>query len=139
LLYSANPPGFKDGVLDIQGPGTETSDSIAARLSKGESVMTANQTKAWKSELKAMRAGNFEDVVFAKYVLPALQEDRRQRDTASNMAQSLSLQNLFDDKRIVAELKANKPASSKDIQKLDKTIQRTFKDSDYVRSKMWKN
>jgi hypothetical protein len=139
LLSSANPPGFKDGVLDIQGPGTETSDSIAARLSKGESVMTANQTKAWKSELKAMRAGNFEDVVFAKYVLPALQEDRRQRDTASNMAQSLSLQNMFDDKRIVAELKANKPASSKDIQKLDKTIQRTFKDSAYVRSKMWKN
>lgn len=139
LLSSANPPGFKDGVLDIQGPGTETSDSIAARLSKGESVMTASQTKAWKSELKAMRAGNFEDVVFAKYVLPALQEDRRQRDTAGNMAQSLSLQNLFDDKRIVAELKANKPASSKDIQRLDKTIQRTFKDSAYVRSKMWKN
>ncbi|QLH52733.1 MAG: hypothetical protein CH6_0003 [Candidatus Kapaibacterium sp.] len=34
------------GAVDIQGPGTETSDSIPARLSKGESVITARATKA---------------------------------------------------------------------------------------------
>lgn len=36
--------GFKDGVIDLQGPGTSRSDSIPARLSRGESVITARGT-----------------------------------------------------------------------------------------------
>lgn len=36
---------FKDGVIGLEGPGTETSDSIPANLSKGESVMTAKETR----------------------------------------------------------------------------------------------
>lgn len=46
--------GFKDGVIDLQGPGTETSDSIPARLSKGESVITAKVTRKRKSLLEAL-------------------------------------------------------------------------------------
>lgn len=38
--------GFKMGVVDLAGPGTETSDSIPANLSKRESVLTAQATKA---------------------------------------------------------------------------------------------
>lgn len=34
------------GAVDIQGPGTETSDSIPARLSRGESVLNARATQA---------------------------------------------------------------------------------------------
>lgn len=34
------------GAVDIQGPGTETSDSIPARLSRGESVLSAGATRA---------------------------------------------------------------------------------------------
>jgi len=37
--------GFKEGVVNLQGAGTETSDSIPARLSKGETVVTAKQTR----------------------------------------------------------------------------------------------
>lgn len=48
--------GFKDGVIDLAGPGTETSDSIPAWLSKGESVITAASTKANKEELAWMNA-----------------------------------------------------------------------------------
>nr|MBA2648063.1 hypothetical protein [Legionella sp.] len=47
--------GFKDGVIDLQGPGTATSDSIDARLSKGESVMTARETRDNMSLLKGIR------------------------------------------------------------------------------------
>lgn len=36
---------FAKGVIDLQGPGTGTSDSIPSNLSKGESVMTAEETK----------------------------------------------------------------------------------------------
>jgi hypothetical protein len=37
-------PGFAKGVIGLNGPGTETSDSIPARLSRGESVITARGT-----------------------------------------------------------------------------------------------
>jgi hypothetical protein len=57
-LIAAQPiPEFAKGVIDLKGPGTETSDSIVARLSKGESVMTAEETRAFKPTLRAIRAG----------------------------------------------------------------------------------
>jgi len=46
--------GFKDGVVSLKGDGTETSDSIPAWLSKGESVITARATKNNVDELKWM-------------------------------------------------------------------------------------
>lgn len=48
--------GFKDGVVDLAGPGNETSDSIPAWLSRGESVITAAGTRANKEELAWMNA-----------------------------------------------------------------------------------
>jgi len=47
---------FKDGVVDLQGPGTETSDSINAKLSKGESVTTAKGTRKAKTLLRGLNA-----------------------------------------------------------------------------------
>jgi TP901 family phage tail tape measure protein len=55
LLASARGAlGFKDGVVGLEGPGTERSDSIPAWLSKGESVITAAGTKANRQELEWM-------------------------------------------------------------------------------------
>ncbi|CAB4218246.1 hypothetical protein UFOVP1605_15 [uncultured Caudovirales phage] len=48
------PPQFARGVIGLDGEGTETSDSIDARLSKGESVMTAKATKKFHRELAYM-------------------------------------------------------------------------------------
>ena len=45
----ASVPAFKEGVDYVQGPGTETSDSITARLSKGERVVNAYQNKDLRS------------------------------------------------------------------------------------------
>lgn len=47
---------LRDGAIELQGPGTETSDSIPAMLSKGESVMTARETRMFKPQLIQMRA-----------------------------------------------------------------------------------
>lgn len=47
---------LKDGAIELQGAGTETSDSIPAMLSKGESVMTAKETRMFKPQLIQMRA-----------------------------------------------------------------------------------
>lgn len=63
-LVSSIAQGFKGGVVDLDGPGTGTSDSIPARLSKGESVTTAEKTKASKQTLSAIRDGKFTDMDF---------------------------------------------------------------------------
>ncbi len=47
-------PAYKDGVFDLDGPGTERSDSIHARLSKGESVVDASKSKKFGKYLKPM-------------------------------------------------------------------------------------
>ena len=54
---------YAKGDIDIKGPGTETSDSIPAWLSRGESVMTARETKASRGILKAIRAKKLSDKV----------------------------------------------------------------------------
>jgi hypothetical protein len=59
-------PAFKEGVIDLQGPGTATSDSIPARLSKGESVMTAAETANSKKILTSIREGSLNDHVLGK-------------------------------------------------------------------------
>lgn len=45
VVASRPIPGFKDGIFDLDGPGSSKSDSIPARLSKGESVVHAEGTK----------------------------------------------------------------------------------------------
>lgn len=47
---------FAKGKIGIEGPGTETSDSIPANLSKGESVLTAKVTKKRRNILEAMHS-----------------------------------------------------------------------------------
>jgi hypothetical protein len=72
------PPRFKTGKVDIQGPGTGTSDSIDAKISKGESVITADATKKWKGALEAMNAGSFDHYMmkqFKDFVFPQVPGD----------------------------------------------------------------
>lgn len=64
--------GYKDGVIDLHGPGTETSDSINAKLSKGESVMTAKETRDHKKGLLAIR--NDDDSMFKEYLYEQLMQ-----------------------------------------------------------------
>jgi hypothetical protein len=54
-------PRFAKGVLNLKGPGTETSDSIAAYLSKGESVMTAEETRRSFGLLEAIKENKIDD------------------------------------------------------------------------------
>jgi hypothetical protein len=52
LALSRPLPKFKDGVFDLIGPGTETSDSILARLSAHETVVPARKSRKFKDILK---------------------------------------------------------------------------------------
>jgi hypothetical protein len=53
-INSTPPPEFATGVIGLEGPGTATSDSIEARLSRGESVITAKATSAFAPVLAEM-------------------------------------------------------------------------------------
>lgn len=57
-LSSVQAAGFAQGGY-VSGAGTGTSDSIPARLSNGEYVMPARQTRQYRNELAAMRAGSY--------------------------------------------------------------------------------
>ena len=50
------PPKFATGIIGLDGAGTETSDSIDAKLSRGESVITAKATRRFHRELAYMEA-----------------------------------------------------------------------------------
>jgi hypothetical protein len=57
LIASQPPPprpAFATGVIGLDGAGTATSDSIDARLSRGESVMTAKATERFAPVLAQM-------------------------------------------------------------------------------------
>ncbi len=104
LIDSAQfPQAFKDGVIDLKGPGTETSDSIPARLSRGESVMTAEETKRYKPVLQAIRDGEFEAFVAKKYT-GAMAINREQGSFAQNITNSLDMNNA----EVVDAIRRNK-------------------------------
>ena len=54
MIASKQPPRFATGVIGLDGAGTATSDSIDARLSRGESVMTAKATERFAPVLAQM-------------------------------------------------------------------------------------
>ena len=53
--------GFKEGVIDYQGQGNETSDSNMVRISKGESVIKASATAKSKELLESINSGRLND------------------------------------------------------------------------------
>lgn len=54
--------GFKDGVIDFDGKGTGTSDSNLVRISKGESVITADNTNKFRPLLQDIHTGRIKDM-----------------------------------------------------------------------------
>lgn len=67
-VAAAAPLPFKDGVIDLKGKGTGTSDSNLALLSKGESVMTAKETQKYRPVLEAIRKDKFDEYILKTYV-----------------------------------------------------------------------
>lgn len=55
------PTSFAEGTKEVKGPGSETSDSIPARLSKGERVVPAKRSRQFKAVLDDIQDGVFAD------------------------------------------------------------------------------
>lgn len=83
-------PRFAKGVFDLDGPGTGTSDSINAWLSRGESVVPADRTQKFSDIVKPIVENDYLDYADLKrivdskvpnlaraglYVMPAVRDD----------------------------------------------------------------
>lgn len=118
-----NSQRFKDGVVDVYGPGTGTSDSIPALISRGESVITASSTAAKKDELKALNRSviDYERLITLKYVMPAIEaEKQKQSAFAENVARSVMMN--FNTDKVVKAIEKNRPATSDDIASLTRQL-----------------
>lgn len=116
---ASKQPGFKEGVLNLNGPGSGTSDSINARLSKGESVMTAKEWQTSKNVLKEVRAKRLDDDV--------LQSLKLGND-------GVKVVGGMDDKRMIAKLDEIKN-SMPDVEARGHLLYTTKKKADNYR--MW--
>lgn len=67
-INSKPVPKFKDGVESINGPGTTTSDSIDAKLSYKERVVSANKNERYWETLTAIHNGNIPEDVINNFV-----------------------------------------------------------------------
>lgn len=102
-------PQFAKGVVALQGEGTATSDSIHAKLSKGESVITAKETSKHKGLLEAMNKGLAEKYILSNYVKPAL--DSAMLSGFADIGKSAELNGLtanLKDHNIIAALDRNR-------------------------------
>jgi predicted nucleic acid-binding Zn-ribbon protein len=73
-LQGTEAPAYKEGEILIKGPGTETSDSIPARLSKNESVIKASMSKKHEGALRAINEDRYIPYLM-QYELPKLYQN----------------------------------------------------------------
>lgn len=138
FIRKRQPPKFREGVIDLRGPGTGTSDSIDARLSRGESVMTAEETREYKPLFKAIRHKKFGKYIHKNYVLPVLQkkaQDRynfeaRKQNTAEQIADSLRLNGLDTLERTIKRSSKNGEVKIKNINELASVIKSGYSSND---------
>jgi hypothetical protein len=100
-IVSRAPVGFAKGVIDLKGPGTGTSDSIPANLSRGESVMTAQETRTSNKTLKLIRAKKLDDKVLARIAAKAKGGDGMMFDDSKIVAASRRIEDAINNTDII--------------------------------------
>ena len=122
-------PKFAKGVVQLDGNGTETSDSIPAMLSKNESVITAAGTK---QDVGLMRAANklqLKDYINENYVLPELAKAGSMNQSEAEMLQSIGTAiGGGSDIGIRTDLKGIKNQSKINTNKLADAFSQAFKE-----------
>lgn len=122
-IIAAEPiPAFATGVIGLQGEGTETSDSITAKLSKGESIMTAKETRMYRPILEAIRKGTLDDVIQKNYVRPAI--DAAMLNGFADMGKSAMLQDRFNDMNLLRAIDRHRDSEVKELRQMNTLLGR---------------
>lgn len=137
-ILAATPiPEFAKGVVGLQGAGTETSDSIHAKLSKGESVITAKATRQNKDALTAMNKGEYEKYVQQTYIMPALEVKRQQQRNSFAESIATSMQSgTYDDSLLIHETRKNKAVSIRNADQIGKATARELGRNSYFKNRV---
>jgi tape measure domain-containing protein len=134
-IIESQTPGFKEGVIGLNGPGTETSDSILARLSKGESVMTAAETRKHKDVLEAIRHDRLPSLIAEKYIIPAYKDSMdKPRKTASD---ATSMEAAFQTAELVQAIKGNKKIKIANVDEFSRAINSKSTSEYMARRRKW--
>lgn len=99
---------FAGGVIGLDGPGTGTSDSINANLSKGESVMTAKATTVYAPVLAQMEQAvgnrpnfqlgqkrNFANGIISAGTSPAISSTRAENASLSRVSDEIGKRKIY--------------------------------------------
>lgn len=108
-MSSPSKNEFKDGVILLDGEGTETSDSIPAMLSKNESVIKAKQSRKYSELLRAINDDTLDNYIMKNWnFAPNLPNVKTGGDEAwiDNLTQTLGM-NGFSGDEIVGALRNN--------------------------------
>jgi hypothetical protein len=115
---------YAKGVIDLKGPGTGTSDSIPSMLSRGESVMTAQETQDSNKTLRMIRAKKLNDKVL---------------DSIMNRANNRAAIGFDDSKLLASNRRIEKAIQGTDIVRKGSHIYEAKVEGDnmkrYIRSK----
>ncbi len=134
-IIESQTPGFKEGVIGLNGPGTETSDSILARLSKGESVMTAAETRKHKDVLEAIRHDRLPSLIAEKYIIPAYKDSMdKPRNAASD---ATSMEAAFQTAELVQAIKGNKKIKIANVDEFSRAINSKSTSEYMARRRKW--
>jgi tape measure domain-containing protein len=134
-IIEAQSPGFKDGVIDLQGPGTGTSDSIVARLSKGESVMTAQETRKHRDVLEAIREDRLPSLMAEKYIIPAYKSSMD--EPKKSISDKTSLELAFQTAELIQAVKGNKKINIANVDEFSKAINSRSTSEYVMRRRSW--
>ena len=113
-IVNARPvPKFKDGVIDLKGKGTGTSDSIDAKVSAGESIFTAKETDENLGLFWAVRNNKLDEYVNRAWVKPALDkqdEIKKNKEQRYNkmMKKAIGKSQEFDTYELERAIEKNK-------------------------------
>jgi tape measure domain-containing protein len=134
-IIDSQMPAFKDGVINLQGPGTATSDSIMARLSKGESVMTAEETNKHRDVLQAIREDRLPSLIAEKYMIPAY---KNSLDVPrGKAAESSSMEVAFQTAELVQAIKNNKKIKIANVEDFSKVMNSKSTSQYMARRRKW--
>ena len=116
-------PKFAEGVIGLKrGKNKPGVDTVPAYLTEGESVMTVKATTKYQDELKAAQDLQLEDLIYHKYLLPAL----KQAGAADKEG------NLYDDWLLRREVKANRNADRENSKYIVSGILSGMREQNYL-------
>jgi tape measure domain-containing protein len=139
-VKSTPMPTFHDGGIDIGGNAKMTSgplrsDEFIAKLQKGESVMTANETSKYKDVLSAIRKDKLPGLIAEKYIIPAYKDSMN--DVKRKNSSQSTMELAFQTAELVSAIKNNKRIKIDNVKELSRAMNKNSTLEQVVRRRSW--